>query len=72
MITKKNIDKMLEMPDDRMAAMLKLVLNASGVDSSNLSFDEKTVKKLRAVLGELTDSDLERVGTLAERWRRGG
>ncbi len=72
MITKKNIDKMLAMPDDRMAAMLKIVLSTAGVDPANLNFDEKSVKKLRAVLGELTDADLERIGTLSERWRRGG
>ena len=72
MITKKNIDKMLEMPDERMAAMLRIVLSAAGVDPSALSFDEKSVKKLRAVLGELTEHDLERIGALAESWRRGG
>ena len=72
MITKKNIDKLLEMPDDRMAAMLRVVLAASGVDTSAMSFDETSAKKLRAVLAELTDGDLERIGTLAERWRRGG
>ena len=47
-------------------------MSAAGVDPANLNFDEKSVKKLRAVLGELTDADLERIGTLSERWRRGG
>ena len=54
MLTKKNIDKMLEMPDDRLAAMLKLTLAASGADTTRLNLDEKTVRKLRAVLGEVT------------------
>ncbi len=72
MITKKNIEKMLELPDDRMTAMLKLLLASAGADPSRMSFDETAVRKLRAVLAELTDADLARIGELAERWRRGG
>ncbi|MBE6724879.1 MAG: hypothetical protein E7576_06745 [Ruminococcaceae bacterium] len=71
MLTKKNIDKMLEMPDDRLAAMLKLTLAASGADTTRLNLDGKTVRKLRAVLGEVTDADLERASALMERYRRG-
>jgi hypothetical protein len=72
MITKKTIDQMLALPDDKMAAMLKLVLSTAGADTSGLRFDERTVRRLRAVLGELTDGDLARISTLAERWRTGG
>jgi len=72
MLTKKTIDQMLALPDDKMAAMLRMVLAASGADPSALKLDEKSVKKLRAVLSALTDEDLARVGTLAERWRTGG
>ena len=71
MLTKKTIDRMLEMPDDRLAAMLKLTLAASGADTTRLNLDEKTVRKLRAVLGEVTDVDLERASVLMERYRRG-
>ena len=72
MITKKTIDQMLALPDDKMTAMLKLVLSTAGADTSGLKFDERTVRRLRAVLGELTDGDLARISTLAERWRTGG
>ena len=72
MITKKTIDQMLSLPDDKMAAMLKLVLTTAGADPSGLKFDERTVRRLRAVLGELTDADLSRISALTERWRTGG
>ena len=71
MLTKKNLDKMLEMPDDKLAAMLRLTLAASGADTSNLNLDAKTMRKLRAVLGEVTDEDLNRASVLMERYRRG-
>ena len=71
MLTKKNIDKMLEMPDDRLAAMLKLTMAAAGIDTSRMNPDPKTIRKLRAVLGEVTDADLERASALMERYRRG-
>ncbi len=72
MLTKKTIDQMLALPDDRMAAMLRMVLAAAGADPSGLKLDERSVRKLRAVLSALTDEDLARIGTLAERWRTGG
>jgi hypothetical protein len=72
MLTKKNIDKMLELPDDRLAAMLKLTAAASGADTSNMKLDAKTVRKIRAVLSEVTDADLERASVLMERYRKGG
>ena len=72
MLTKKNIDKMLELPDDRLAAVLKLTAAASGADTSNLNLDAKTVRKIRAVLSEVTDADLERASVLMERYRKGG
>ena len=72
MITKKTIDQMLALPDDRMAAMLRMILSAAGADTSGMKFDERTVRRLRAVLGELTENDLARISTLADRWRTGG
>jgi hypothetical protein len=72
MINKKNIDKMLEMPDDRLISMLKLVLAGVGVNLGGREIDPKTVRKIRAVLTEVTDSDIERVMRLADIYKRGG
>lgn len=71
MLTKKNIDKMLEMPDDRLAAMLRLTLSAAGADTGSLNLDAKSIRKLRALLSGVTDTDLERASALMERYRRG-
>ena len=72
MINKSMIDKMLEMPDDRFLAMLKIVLAGAGIDLGKKSPDAKTVKKLRALLSRLTDADIERVTYLAECYKNGG
>ena len=72
MLTKKNIDKMLEMPDDRLGSMIRLTLAAAGADTSNLKLDETAIRRIRAVLTEVTDADLERAAILMERYRTGG
>ena len=72
MINKKSIDKLLEMPDDRMLAMLKLLLGSTGMDVSGRRFDETSVRKIRAVLSEITDDALARIDVLMQRYREGG
>ena len=66
------INKMLEMPDEKLASMLKIVLSASGIDLGGKKFDEKNVRKLRALLREVTDSDIERATYLIDRYKHGG
>lgn len=72
MINKSMIDKMLGMPDDKLLSMLKLLLSTAGVDLSGKRFDEKSVKKIRALLSEITDDDIGRVTYLLDRYRTGG
>ena len=48
MLTKKNIDKMLEMPDDRLGSMIRLTLAAAGADTSNLKLDMGKMEKKSA------------------------
>lgn len=76
MITKSLIDKMLEMPDDKLLVMLKVVLSSSGLggDSHGKStgkIDEKTLRKLRRVLAEITDDDIERITYLTDIYKNG-
>ena len=72
MIKKSNIDKMLEMPDDRLWSMLKIIMTGMGIDMSSKKYDPKTVKKIRCVLEEITDEDIDRVTYLTERYKYGG
>jgi len=73
-INKAMIDRMLEMPDDRLLVMLKLVMSGSGIETTGKSMnpmDEKTVRKLRRVLAEITDGDIERITHLTEVYKNG-
>lgn len=72
MINKAMIDKMLEMPDDRLLAMLRIVMSSSGIDLGGKTPDAKTIRKIRALLREITDDDIERVTYLADRYKHGG
>lgn len=72
MINKATINKMLEMPDDKLVSMLKFVMSASGIDMGDKRLDESTVRKLRGVLREVTDEDIARAMFLIDRYKRGG
>ena len=61
MINKNAIEKMLEMPDDKFIMMLNLVLGSAGIDMGSKKIDGKTVKKIRALLKEVTDDDIARL-----------
>lgn len=61
MLNKNAIEKMLEMPDDKFIMMLNLVLGSAGIDMGSKKNDGKTVKKIRALLKEVTDDDIARL-----------
>lgn len=71
MINKSNIEKMLEMPDDKLLMMLKLVMGSAGIDIGSKKIDEKTVKKIRALLSEITDEDIDRITYLSGVYKSG-
>ena len=73
-ITKALIDKMLEMPDDKLLVMLKIVLSGSEIGKAGRNMnniDEKTLRKLRGVLAEITDDDIGRIARLTEVYQNG-
>ena len=51
--------------------MLKLVLGGTGVNLGIGEMNPKTVRKLRALLSEVTDDDITRVLYLADIYKRG-
>ena len=61
MLNKNAIEKMLEMPDDKFIMMLNLMLGSAGIDMGSKKIDGKTVKKIRALLKEVTDDDIARL-----------
>ena len=72
MLNKAMINNMLGMPDEKLITMLKIILSASGIDIGGKKLDEKTVRRLRALLSEVTDSDIERATYLIDKFKRGG
>ena len=71
MINKSMIDTLLEMPDDKMLMMLKVVMSSAGIDMSGKKFDEKSIRKIRALLSEITDSDIDRISSLVDIYKNG-
>lgn len=71
MINKSTIDKMLEMPDDKLLSMLKLLMGSAGIDMGSKKIDEKSVRKIRALLGEITDEDIDRIVYLTGVYKSG-
>ena len=61
MLNKNAREKMLELPYDKFIMMLNLVLGSAGIDMGSKKIDGKTVKKIRALLKEVTDDDIARL-----------
>ena len=72
MLNKAMINNMLGMPDEKLTTMLKVVLSATGIDLGGKNLDEKTVRRLRALLSEVTDADIQRATYLIDKFKRGG
>ncbi len=71
MINKAAIDKMLQMPDEKLMPMLSLLLGSSGFELGDKKLDKKRMKKLRALLTEITDGDIERIMYLSKIYNSG-
>lgn len=72
MLNKSMIDKMLEMPDDKMLMMLKILLSSTGIEIPSKKLDERTLHKIRALLEEVTDNDIGRIMYLSNVYKNGG
>jgi len=66
------IQKMLDLPDDKLMMMLQLVLSGAGIKLPSGKIDASSVRKIRALLGEITDDDIARLTYLMECYRKGG
>lgn len=62
MIDKKVLDQLLRLPDDQLLQMLQLM---SGGNYTGKLPDEAKMRRIRAVLREITDEDLCRIAALA-------
>ena len=71
MLDKTMLEGMMRLDDDRLAAVLKALLASVGVDAAEKRIDKRTARKIRALLGEVTDGDIERASFLAECYKNG-
>ena len=71
MINKEMLNKLAEMPDEKLMQMLRVLLSGTGIDLGSKRSDAVEIKKLRALLREITDSDIERVIYLSGVYKKG-
>lgn len=71
MLNKSAIDKMLDMPDDKLLIMLNLVIGSAGIDLGDKKLDSCTVKRIRTLLREITDDDINRLTYLVGVYKGG-
>lgn len=62
MLDKKMLDQLLTLPDEQLLQMIQLF---GGGNGSGKLPDETKMRRIRAVLGQITDEDLRRIATLA-------
>lgn len=64
-LDRKTAEKLTAMPDEKLAGLCVLFAARHGLRPQG-TLKPESVRRLRAVLGMLTDGDLERLGALAE------
>ncbi|MBE6614874.1 MAG: hypothetical protein E7631_06185 [Ruminococcaceae bacterium] len=69
-LEKKMIDQMLALPDDKLWQMFQLLSMGSGLKVGDKVPEPSGMRKLRAVLEAVTDSDIGRVMELIEIYKR--
>ncbi len=60
-LDKRMLDQMLSLPDEKLWQMFQLFAMGSGMKVGDKAPDPLNMRKLRAVLGSVTDSDITRV-----------
>jgi len=60
-LDKSMIDQLLSLPDERLWQMLQLLSAGNGISLGKGEMDPAGIRKIRAVLGTVTDGDIDRV-----------
>ena len=69
-LDKKMIDQMLSLPDDKLWQMFQLLSMGSGLKMGDKAPDPAGMRKLRAVLEDITDADIARVLELIDLYKK--
>ena len=69
-LDKRMIDQMLSLPDDKLWQMFQLLSMGSGLKMGDKAPDPAGMRKLRAVLEDITDADIARVLGLIDLYKR--
>ena len=68
-IDKNLLESLAAMDDDSLAASIRAIAAASGVDLSGVSFDKSKLNALRTAMRGATDEDLERAKEILKGYR---
>ena len=68
-LDKKMIDQMLSLPDEKLWQMFELLSMGSGLKLGAKTPDPAGMRKIRAVLGDITDADIGRVLELIDLYK---
>ena len=69
-LDKKMIDQMLALPDDNLGQMLQLISMGTGMKMGDKAPDPAGMRKLRAVMEDITDADIGRVMELMDLYKQ--
>lgn len=69
-LDKKMIDQMLALPDDKLWQMFQLISMGTGMKMGDKAPDSAGMRKLRAVMEDITDADIGRVMELLDLYKQ--
>ena len=69
-LDKKMLDRLLNMNDEQLAAVIRSIATESGIDPARLGINPENVQNIRQALGMATDEDLQKMGEVYDTYRQ--
>ncbi len=69
-LDKKMLDRLLNMNDEQLAAVIRSIATESGIDPAQLGINPENVQNIRQALGMATDEDLQKMGEVYDTYRQ--
>ena len=69
-LDKKMLDRLLNMNDEQLAAVIRSIATESGIDPARLGINPENVQSIRQALGMATDEDLQKMGEVYDTYRQ--
>ncbi len=69
-IDQKMLNRLLNMNDEQLGAMIAKIAGESGIDPTMLGLNPQSIQSIRAALGSATDADLQQLNAVYDSYKQ--